>query len=80
MSQVTPPPSSDPRWLDIVSGRNRVDFDFLAAKILLGRLQMIAETDRKQETLRQYATQLGDLMHANAGLPSVQRDLQKIFG
>jgi hypothetical protein len=70
---MTVPPITDPIWTDIVSGRTRPDFGFLAIRILLGRLQPAAK--RELTKVPQFAHELHALIAANAHLPSVQRDL-----
>jgi hypothetical protein len=70
---MTVPPPSHAIWKDIVAGRVRPAFGFLAIRILLGRIQPAAQRDPAR--LPELASELHGLVAANAHLPSVQRDL-----
>lgn len=67
------PPVTHSVWKDIVVGRVRPEFGFLAIRILLGRLLPAAQ--REPARVPQLAQELHALFAANAHLPSVQRDL-----
>jgi len=67
-------------WSDIVSGKVRYEFEFLALKILLGRLMLDVERDPAPATVQRCAEEIRALLMKNANLPSAKRDLQKIFG
>jgi hypothetical protein len=70
---MTVPPNTHAIWQDIVAGRIRPAFGFLAIRILLGRIQPAAQRDPSK--LPELAGELHALFAANAHLPSVQRDL-----
>lgn len=72
------PPPSDPLWSDIVTGRRKVAFEFLAARMLVTRLQMNAVRDKSPQTLSQLAGQLRELFAANSNLPAAKKDLGKL--
>jgi hypothetical protein len=77
---MTIPLSSDSVWKDLLLKRKSFDFDFLALKMLLGRLIMDVEQDPSQDNLEKCAAQLYDLMAKNENLPSAKRDIQRILG
>jgi hypothetical protein len=77
---MTIPPASDIVWKDILLKKKTYDFEFLALKILLGRLSMDIERNPSEENLNKCAEQLHDLFAKNDNLPTANRDLQKIIG
>jgi hypothetical protein len=77
---MTLPPSSDQVWKDILLGKTRYNFEFLALKILLGRLIMQVEANPSPGTLQKCADEMANLLAKNAHLPSAKRDIQKIKG
>ena len=74
------PPISHPAWTNIVSGKSRYQFKFLATKFLMGYLSLRVERDSSPQTIQRSAQELHDIFTRNADLPSVQRDLTQIFG
>ncbi len=74
------PPVSHPTWSNIVAGKARYQFDFLATKFLLGYLTRQVTRDPSPRTIQRSAQELHDIFARNADLISVQRDLIKIFG
>jgi hypothetical protein len=72
------PPISDVRWRHLVTGRIRCDLEFLAAKILLGRLSAIVSYDPSK--VGPSTEELRALFLKNLQAPKVQSDLLKIFG
>lgn len=73
-------PTVEPIWRDIVTGKVKVEFEFLAAKILQSTLTRTYAKDRSAERLEKCARDLRDLFSQNADLPVVQRDLKKVLG
>jgi hypothetical protein len=73
-------PQVDPIWRDIVTGKVKVDFEFLAAKILQSTLTRTYAKDPTAEKLEKCARDLRDLFSQNADLPVVQKDLKKVLG
>ncbi len=67
-------------WHDIVTGKVKYPLEFLAAKIMLGRLLLKVKNDSSPSMIAQCGQQLYNLYAQNADLPCVQRDLEKIFG
>ncbi len=74
------PPISNPVWHNIVAGKVKYQLDFLAAKILLGRLLLRVRSDPSPGMLEKCAHDLQNLFAQNPDLPCVQRDLERIFG
>jgi hypothetical protein len=73
-------PTVEPIWRDIVTGKVKVDFEFLAAKILQSTLTRTYGKDPTAEKLEKCARDLRDLFSQNSDLPVVQRDLKKVLG
>ncbi len=74
------PPADDIVWKDLLLKKKSYEFEFLALKMLLGRLIMDIEHDPSPENLTKCAEQLHGLLAQNANLPTAKRDLQKIAG
>lgn len=74
------PPVSHPAWKNIVSGKERHQFEFLASNLLLGYLALQVRRNSSPEIIQKSAQELHDIFARNADLPSVERDLIKIFG
>lgn len=70
------PAPTSPVWVEIVSGKKQVQFEFLAVKIFLGTAQLKYKQDPSAAT--QIVKELHNLFEKNISLPSVQKDLQKI--
>ncbi len=73
------PPVSHPAWSNLVLGKTRYPFEFLATKFLLGYLSRQAEKDPSPQMVQRCAQELHDIFVRNADLSSVQRDLARIF-
>ncbi len=74
------PPAENFMWNDIVTGKVKYQLEFLAAKILLGRLMLKVRNDSSPNAIAKCRQELHNLYAQNADLPCVQRDLNKIFG
>jgi hypothetical protein len=73
-------PHVEPIWSDIITGKVKLDFEFLAAKILQSTLTRSFAKDPTPEKLDKCAKDLRELYSQNSDLPSAQKDLKKIFG
>jgi hypothetical protein len=73
------PSANDPIWSDIVSGKRKFQFDFVAAKILLGHLNVKVRHRNEPSVVQEGARELHDVFARNVQMPSVQRDLAKIL-
>jgi hypothetical protein len=74
------PPSSHRAWTDIVTGKVKYDFEFLAAKMVTGRLQNLVLANPSVEIVEQSVKELREVFAKNENLTKVQKDLAKIFG
>ena len=74
------PTLSNPIWKDIVKNKVNFNFEFLAVKILLARLKLTVKYDPSPETIENCAAELRNLFVKTGRLPSVKKDLKKIFG
>ncbi len=74
------PSAESPVWNDIISGKVKYQLDFLAAKIMLGRLMLKVRNDSSLDNLAKCGRELHNLYAQNVDLPCVQRDLKRIFG
>jgi len=72
------PEASSNVWSDIVSGRIKHQFKFMATRVILGRI--VPHVQRDPATTLKCATELRELLASNAHLPSAQHDLQLICG
>jgi hypothetical protein len=77
---VEVPPISHPAWSDIVSGKARYDYEFLATKLILRHLTYRVQSDASPDTLQRCAQDLRNIFVQNLSLSCVQRDLIQIFG
>lgn len=74
------PPISHPAWSDIITGRARYDYEFLATQLILRHLTYQVKSDPSPETLQRCAQDLRNIFAQNLSLSCVQRDLIQIFG
>jgi hypothetical protein len=72
------PEASSKVWSDIVSGRIKHQFKFMATRVMLGRI--VPRVQREPATMLNGATELRELLAANVHLPSAHHDLQLICG
>jgi hypothetical protein len=73
------PPATDPHWAHLVQGKLQVQFEFLAVKVMLGRVLATVRADPSPATVTRNAADVREMFAKNAHLPSMQRDLEKIF-
>ena len=74
------PSNTRQEWKDILTGKKQFNFEFLAARMTIGRLQLTLKNDSSLSNLQQCATELHEVFVKNINLPKVQRDLTQIFG
>lgn len=72
------PPSNAAIWKDLLFKRKQFDFEFLALKMMLGRLIVAVEHDPSDANVEKCAAQLYDLLAKNQQLPSAMSDIQKL--
>ena len=73
------PADSDPRWAELLTSASDPGFEFLAARIFMGRAKAQLKQDGSPANVSKLVAQLQSLYAQNARLPKVQRDLAKIF-
>ncbi|HVO37488.1 MAG TPA: hypothetical protein VMV03_00525 [Spirochaetia bacterium] len=69
---------SDQALTELITGTSPVEFDFLAAKILLTKLRHLARFDSSPTTLAKSVTELRNLFNRFQQNAAVQSDLQKL--
>jgi hypothetical protein len=72
--------TSDQALKRLIAGDSQMEFDFLAAKILLVTLRARVSADPSAAVLAKSVTELRDLLNRFQKLPAVQNDLKKIAG
>jgi hypothetical protein len=75
---VTIPNESHPGWLKAITGQGNFEFEFLATKIIMGRLNRDYKKDCSPLAVKKFATELRSFFQKNIKLPKVQADLKKI--
>ncbi|CAG0978467.1 hypothetical protein GPROT1_02109 [Gammaproteobacteria bacterium] len=74
------PSASHPMWGNIVSGKARFEFEFLATKLILRHLTFQVKQNPSPDTVLRCAQELRNVFARNLSLSCVQRDLIQIFG
>jgi hypothetical protein len=74
------PGKIDPKWKKLLTGEITPDLNFLAVKMLLGRLNLKYKKDPSNATATACITELVTFFEKNAAMPAAQNDLKKIFG
>jgi|WetSurMetagenome_2_1015567.scaffolds.fasta_scaffold1790649_1 hypothetical protein len=76
---MTVPASSHPIWKDVLNGKIKHDFQFLALKMMLGRIQITLKADPSQAQYAKCVEDLRNLLMQNANHPKVQNDLSMLL-
>jgi hypothetical protein len=77
---MTKLPSADsPVWRQLVKGEKNCNFEFLATKIFLGRVQLVRFQDCSERTASKLAGELRSIFQKNLSHPAVARDLAKLM-
>ena len=63
----------------LLTGNLTCEFNFLALKILLTRLQMKIRKDPQPYTIAACVTELQEFLHKMRQLPAAQKDIEKIL-
>jgi hypothetical protein len=69
------PASSHSIWKDLLTGKVKLDFQFLALKMMLGRIQITLQSDTSQAQFNKSVDDIRNLLIQNANHPKVQSDL-----
>jgi hypothetical protein len=75
---MTIPSDSHPGWLKAISGQGNLQFECLATKVIMGRLNQDYKRDSSPTAAKKCTTELRDFFEKNIKLPKVQADLKKI--
>lgn len=67
----------DQIWKDVLHDKVRFEFESLSLKILLSNLKLKLKTNPTNEAL--FINEIKKMLHSQEELPSLQRDLQKIY-
>ena len=66
-------------WTDVITGKIDCEYEFLALKILISRINFAVKQDASPEAIQKYADELRDLFINSSNIPNSQMDLQKIL-
>jgi hypothetical protein len=75
---MTIPNESHPGWLKAISGQGNLEFECLATKVIMGRLNQDYRRDPSPGAAKKCAVELRNFFQKNLNLPKVQADLKKI--
>jgi hypothetical protein len=78
MLGTTIPGVRDHIWKEIITGKETIGFEFLAANILTRRIRELYINEPSVENLQRYILQLRELFVRNSEIPSAQKDIDKI--
>jgi hypothetical protein len=74
------PNEQNPIWQELVKRENHHNFDFLAATLLLGKLNLKCRLDKSPQEMERSIHELRSFFERNSHLPKVQNDLRRVFG
>ncbi len=72
------PAAKDPIWQDLLTGRSKCNFEYLAVRLLQGSLTCAIDRDSSQENLQSCCARFREFFLCNADHPLIQEDLRKI--
>jgi hypothetical protein len=72
------PPTSDPRWRDVVTGKKKVPFDLLPLRMLMIGIRYSTRTDPSDKNVDECVMEVYNFFEANS--MSAQKDIGNIFG
>lgn len=73
------PGESHPGWLKAISGQGAQNIEFLATKLLLGRLNQSYKRDPSPQNGKQCVKELREFFQKNENLPKAMGDLKHII-
>lgn len=74
------PSARNPLWKELIRSESEYAFEFLATKIILGRLNLKFRLNNSPEELDRCVYELVAFFEKNSHVPKVQNDLKLIFG
>lgn len=72
------PNENHPGWLKAISGQGNFKFEFLATKMIMGRLTNDYKKDPSTANAKKLVSELREFFEKNEKLPKAQADLAKI--
>jgi hypothetical protein len=75
---MTIPNESHPGWLKAISGQGNLQFECLATKVIMGRLNQDYKRDSSPAAAKKCTVELREFFEKNIKLPKIQADLKKI--
>ena len=73
------PDEAAPEWRTVILDATGYEFEFLALRILLGRVAIRRRDDVSESSIELSVRELRGLFERNLRVPSAQRDLARIF-
>jgi hypothetical protein len=74
------PSPNHPGWAAVIKGEKSPSFEYLATKILLGRLNLAYRKDPNPKALQDGIAVLREFLRKNSTVPKVQADIRAITG
>jgi len=74
------PGKQHPIWKGLIRSQGQYQFEFLATKLILGRLHLKYRRNRSHQEMEKCVHELWTFFKKNSDLPKIQNDLKKIFG
>ena len=74
------PPHEHPGWLKAIRGDLTGSFEYLATKIMLGRLNVVYRLNPSEETAQRCISEIRDFFAKCQDQPKVRQDLAVIQG
>jgi len=72
------PPITSPIWEDILTEKKKINFEFFAISIFMGRVRM--QLSRDPNSVEALAAELRSFIEKNENHPAIKKDLEKING
>lgn len=73
------PNEANPGWMKAIAGQLPSNFEFLATKILMGRLSLAYQKNPSPLTAKKCIAELRSFFKNNANTPMAQADLHRII-
>ncbi len=73
------PPTSHPKWSEVVTGKRAFEPSFVAARMLIVRCRMQLLRSKSDADAMRFAAELREVYASNADCPSASRDLAALF-
>jgi hypothetical protein len=67
-------------WSDLIEGKKTITLQFLAVRLLVGRLISTYRMHHSEQSKSQCVDELAKFFQKNINIPAAQTDLNNIFG